>query len=670
MKNSLLTLACVLFCITVHSQRYDFGKISEDEIKQEAHPLDQEADAAVIYKKGSVKMEYQEGWQYVYEVEARIKIYKKEGFKHATISVPLYRIGAGKNEIFSGLKAFTNNMEGGKITKERIRNEGIFDEDYNEFWDLKKFTFPNVKEGSVLEYSYKITSPYIVSLPEFYFQEKIPVNNAEYILNIPEYLGYKSYSKGYFPLKRDENRKLDDFTFAYVPTLTAGNSALGSHKTQYSTVPYTLITTTYTAQDVPKLTAEEYVNNLDNYFTSIKPELEWAKMPRSEIERFAQTWDDVVKAIYKSDKFGKELTQKNYFEAELNPLLMGAGSSKEKATIILEFVKKKMAWNGIYGYYTKDGLKSAYSKRSGNVAEINLMLTAMLRQAGLVANPVLVSTKSGGIPLFPTRSGFNYVVSAVELGNEVILLDATSPYSSPNVLPEKTINWYGRIVRSDESSLQINMMPKTPSRTVVNMDAKINTTGSIEGRIRNTLTEHSALSFRSENASKDEKSYINELQNKFVSMNIEEYSIQNKTDPYKPLVEVYNFTKENAYDKIGDKIYFNPLFFFAKTKNPFTAEKREYPIDFKYPSSDTYMINITIPDGYTVESIPESASLELPDEIGKFGFMISNTENNIQLRVTSEINVPLVPALYYDILQEYFKIIVEKETEKIVLTKI
>ncbi len=670
MKNSLLVLICFLFCYTVQAQQLEFGKVSEEEINQKVHPLDSEAVAAVIYKKATVSMEYQQGWKYVYEVEARIKIYKQEGFKHATISVPLYRIGAGSNEIFSGLKAFTNNSDGGKISKDRIRNEGIFDEDLNEFYDLKKFTFPNVKEGSVLEYSYKITSPYIVGLPEFYFQEEIPVNSAEYTLKIPEYLGYKSYSKGFFPLKREQSTKFDAFTFTYVPKQTAGNTALGSLKTQFSTVRYTLFTTTYTAQNVPKLVSEDYVNNIDNYFTSIRHELEWVKMPQSKVETYAQTWEDVVKAIYKSDRFGKELDQKNYFEAELTPLLSNAGSNKEKATIVYEFVKQKMSWNGNNGYYTKDGVKSAYKDRAGNVAEINLMLTAMLRHAGLLANPVLVSTKSWGIPLFPTRMGFNYVVSAVEFGDEIILLDATNNFSTPNILPVHTLNWFGRLVRNDETSQQIDLMPKNTSRTVVNMDAQINTTGSIEGRVRNTHTDHAALSFRSKNAGVDEKSYINQLQNKFVSMDIEEYTIQNKTDPYKPIVETYKFKKENAFDQIGGKIYFNPLFFFAKTKNPFTTEKREHPIDFKYPTSETYMINIAIPEGYKIESIPESTALELPEQIGKFGFMISSTDTNIQLRVTSEINVSIAPALYYETLKEYFKMLVEKETEKVVLAKI
>ncbi|OIP49593.1 MAG: hypothetical protein AUK33_10220 [Flavobacteriaceae bacterium CG2_30_34_30] len=670
MKKSLFILWCVLMYNTVYAQRFDFGKVSEEEIKEEVHPLDPEAPAAVLYKKATLKMEYNDKWLYVYEVEARIKIYKKEGFDKATVNVPLYRIGVGKNELFSNLKAFTYTLQNGKIEKEKIGNNAIFDEDYNEFLDLKKFTFPNIKEGVVLEYTYKITFPYISGLPEFYFQEDIPVNFAEYTLKIPEYLGYKSYSKGFFPLQREEKREVNKFSYTYVPTQTAGTSALGSHKTHNASRDYTLFTTKYTANNVPKLVAEEYVNNIDNYLTSIRHELEWVKMPNSELEKIAQNWEDVVKSIYKNDYFGKELAQKNYFEAELDPFLKGVNTNLEKANLIFEFVKNKILWNKNYGYYTKDGVKTAYKNRTGNVAEINLMLTAMLRYAGLKANPVLVSTKSNGIPLFPTRQGFNYVVSAIELPEGALLLDATDTYSSPNILPERALNWFGRLVRSDETSEEVNLMPTKLSRKVINMSIKLNENGRIDGKIRNTLTDHLALQFRTKYADVEEKTYIDQLQNQFISLDIEDYTLQNQKDAYQPIVESYTFSKINSFDKIGDKIYFHPLFFLATIKNPFTAESRAYPIDFKYPTSDSYTVSIAIPDGYQVESVPESAALQLPDGLGKYGFMISQSGNSIQLRVTSDINFTMVPAPYYDVLKQYFKAIVEKETEKIVLVKL
>lgn len=112
-----------------------------------------------------------------------------------------------------------------------------------------------------------------------------------------------------------------------------------------------------------------------------------------------------------------------------------------------EFVRDNFAWNGDYGKYVEDDLKDVYKTRSGNAAEINLTLIAMLNACGVAANPVLVSTKENGIPMFPTLEGFNYVIAGVDLGEELILLDATEKFGNPNILTERVYNWEGRLVK-------------------------------------------------------------------------------------------------------------------------------------------------------------------------------------------------------------------------------
>ncbi|MEX0998191.1 MAG: DUF3857 domain-containing protein [Flavobacteriaceae bacterium] len=668
--KTLFTLFVVLFSIVLNAQRFDFGKVSEEEILEQEHSTDPEAPAAVLYKKSRIFFEYDNQWQYVQEVEARVKIYKKEGFDEATVEVPLYRPGAGSNQIFSNLRAFTYNMDGKKVVKDRVRSDSQFQEDQDDNWVLEKFTFPNVKEGSVLEYTYKVTSPYLSSLPWFYFQEDIPVNFAEFKLEAPEYLGYKSYNKGFFPVKREESREQSLFTFRYVPKLTDGNSAVGSHKTQESSLNYTLFKTIYTAENVPKIAREEYLNNFYNYLTAMKHELEWTKFPNTEVKTFAKSWDDVVKNIFKSDRFGKELEEKNYFENEIAQVTSETKTNPEKAVAIFEFLKNKMTWNGIYGKYTRDGVKKAFANRTGNVAEINLILTAMFRNAGLYASPVLVSTKKHGIPMFPTVDGYNYLISAVEMDGQTYLFDATNPYSTPNILPERTLNWFGRKVRKDEESEAINLMATNTSRRVTNLEVNLNEGGNMEGKLRNTYTDHLALEIRDSYASLSDEKYIENLENRYSSLSVSNFSFQNKKDPYKPLVEGYDFEYTNAFDQMGDKIYFQPSFFLISTKNPFIAETRSYPIDFKYPTQETYMINIFIPDGYQVESLPQSEIFELPGGLGDFKYMISHTDTNIQIRIDTSINSTLVPADFYEPLKAFFEAKVTKLSDKITLSKI
>ena len=109
---------------------------------------------------------------------------------------------------------------------------------------------------------------------------------------------------------------------------------------------------------------------------------------------------------------------------------------------------------------------------------------------------------------------------------------------------------------------------------------------------------------------------------------------------------------------------------YAMLENPFKQETREYPIDFSFPFKDKYMINLTIPDGYQVESFPKPIAIVMDKKYGSFSYNITNiSENQIQLSVVLEVNSSIIPSEDYYTLKEFFKVIIEKENEKIVLKK-
>ena len=113
-------------------------------------------------------------WEITTDVDVKIKIYKKEGLEFANQQIPYY-VGSNKERVVIS-DAFTYNIVNGKIEKTKLKSEGEFKEEVNERWNLKKITFPSVKEGSIIEYSYKIVSPYISNFSDWYFQYEIPVN--------------------------------------------------------------------------------------------------------------------------------------------------------------------------------------------------------------------------------------------------------------------------------------------------------------------------------------------------------------------------------------------------------------------------------------------------------------------------------------------------------------
>ncbi|WGH74073.1 transglutaminase domain-containing protein [Tenacibaculum tangerinum] len=388
-----------------------------------------------------------------------------------------------------------------------------------------------------------------------------------------------------------------------------------------------------------------------------------------DIKNYSSTWEGVCKTIYKSSSFGSELEKSNYYKNDLETILSSAKNDYEKTAFIFEFVKSKIKWNGFYSKYTDKGVKKAYKEGAGNAAEINLILTSMLRSAGINANPVLVSTKNNGIPLFPTLDGFNYVISKVDFSDgNYIILDATEKYATANILPYRTLNWYGREVFKNGDSKQVKLTPNSLTEDVNFLFVKIDEMGDVSGMFRKSLTDHNAMFYRQKNNVKKEEDVITSTEEKY-GIEIENFKVLNAKNISKPIMQTVKFTGEDLIEEINGKLYFSPLLFLAKNENPFKSGERNFPVDFGMPWKDKYSASITIPDGYTVESYPEELAIGLPENMGVFQYKVVLKENKINLSSTTQINSSIIPPNYYSAIKEFYKQLVEKQTEKIILVK-
>lgn len=670
MKTNLLTFFLFFAFLYTNAQKLDLGKVSIAELQEKTHPKDSSAAAAILFKKGDVRFEYtqEHGFEMVTTVKTRIKFYKKEGYEWANQSVAYY-IGNSTRDRVSFSDAITFNLVDGKIVKTKLKSDGEFDEIINKYWGRKKIAMPNVKEGSIIEYEYTHRTPRIVELKEWYFQTSIPVNYSEFITYIPEYYVYKPNQKGFIFPKVTVDKMMRRIDYTHTEKVSPGIGGQSVSSRSQETLEFMETKTAFVAENLPAMKDEAFVNNIINYTASVSHELSMTKFPYSTIEMYATDWESVTKKIYDNDDFGIELNKTGYFEEDIKLLLKGLTGPEDKILAIFDFVKSKVKWNDFYGYSCNDGVKKAYKDNVGNVAEINLMLTAMLRYAGLNANPVIISTRSNGIALFPSRAAFNYVISAVEINNGLVLLDATEKYSLPNILPIRDLNWSGRLIRKDGTSTEVDLMPKVASFNSVNMNYAIDEKGGVSGKIRIQKSDYEAMVFRTVNNGIKEESYLEKLENENENIEISDYTRANGNDIKLPVVENMSFSGSSLSESIGGKIYVNPLLFFTSKQNPFKQEVREYPVDYEYPNLKKYSINIQIPESYKVETLPKPAAFTMEDNLGSFKYLVNNTENGIQILVVEQINSAIIPSDYYSMLKDFYQEIVKKETEKIVLIK-
>jgi hypothetical protein len=650
MKKIILAL---LFPVLVFSQDYELGKVTILELNQKQHPTDTSAVAAIIFDKGKTYFNYNqdEGFYLITEIETKIKVYKKGGLDWANKEIAYY-VGGSSIETVLINKAFTYNLVNGKIEKTKLTNDGEFKENLNKKWKSIKFTMPNVKEGSIIEYKYTIRSPYFSNLQDWKFQKSIPVNYSEYKTIVPEYFTYNFYSRG--------NIKLNSETKSKSNTVETSN---------VNRMSYLETITIVNAKDVPAMIEEEYSNNIENYLSNIQYQLATIKYPNELLKTFSETWEDVAKNINDNSFFGEELKKDNYFKDEYISLVSGKNyTDQEKISVVYDFVKKHYKWNETFGVYTDVGVNSAFKEKVGNVAEINFTLISMLRKAGIKANPVLLTTRSQPINLFPTTTAFNYVICGVEIEDKIIFLDATDKNLKQDVLPTRALNYIGRLVRENSSSIEVNLSPNVHSKNTVMIFASVDNQ-AIKGNIKEALTENRAYNFRDKNGSISEDAYLENIEKNMPGFEILEYKIENKTNSDQPLKEDYNFVSTNEIEVINDKLFFKPFLFFAMDENPFKQEKRDYPVDFRYPIHDSYTITYNLPSGYVVESMPAKVNMAIEDDLASFSFLIGQTGNKIQIVSNFYLNSAIFSSEYYDSLKGFYNQVFLKMNEKIVLKK-
>ncbi|MCK0131948.1 DUF3857 domain-containing protein [Flavobacteriaceae bacterium F08102] len=635
---------------SLQAQNYKFGKVSHEELEEKFYAPDSAAHATILYKNRYSRFDYfqDQGWQLITTVHERIKLYDKAGFKWATKAFKLY--SDVKREKAS-IKAFTYNLVNGKVTKTKLSNKAIFDENINKYWNQKKFTMPDLKEGSIVEWEYTITSPFFWKIDNLELQSFIPINRIETKVSIPEYFVFNNVSKGYLP-------------FNFTNSIKRSNILLRDGQK----IEFNSNITECIAHKVPALKDEPYVNNISNYLSSINYELTSTQFPNSKIEYYTRTWDDVSKTINESDSFGGQLEKNGHFKDELLQVVNATAPSLERISKVFNFVKSKIKWNDFTGIYANEGVRKAYKQGVGNVADINLNLVAMLREVGLNANPVLTSTRDHGIPLFPTTDGFNYVIAAVELPQGMVLLDATSPHSVPNILPQRTINWQGRLVRKDGSSKNIDLFPKKHSATKTLMSVKF-VDNEINGLDRTSYSNHHALTLRNTYLGVGKTDLIAVFE-KNHGIEIEDIKMLNEHNLNKSIVINMMFNSDQYLEEIGDKLYFSSLLYLTKNKNPFTLEDRQFPVDFGTPWQEDYSVSIELPEGYEVTSKPADMAIGLPDNLGVYKYKIVRNGNKLKIFSKLTINSAQIPQNYYAALKDFYQQIVDKQVEKIVLSKI
>ena len=649
-----------------------FGKIDERDLTAQNFLADSTAPAVVLCDFGRSSFDYAEGgFRVIFERVTRVKILKKSGYEYATVQVPLYH-KANREEKLSGLKGFTYNLVNGQVVKEKLNSDAIFKEESSPNVTIRKFTLPNVRVGSVVEYTYSVASEFTFNFQDWTFQSDIPVRWSEYRAAIPEYFDYKMLMQGYEPLEVQERvEAITQYTIRWSSSLTPGVGG-GRESGGSETVTPRVTNYRWAMKDVPALREEPYMTTTNDYVAKIDFELAGTKWPNEPYKSVAGSWTKIDEELLLDDNFGVQLNRGGFLKDQLTPLLAKTTDPAARVAAIHDLVRRSVKHNGNNGVMAGSTIRRAYDQKSGSAADVNLLLIAALREAGFTANPVVMSTRGHGRmeTNVPLSSRFNYVLAHVALpdGKEM-LVDATEELAPCGMLPHRCLNGVGRLIlpRGQESRW-IELTPTERFLSYRQINLSVDEKGGISGKVHQEHGGYLALDQREKLRKLGEKKYMEELATSHEGWNIPKYTFKERDVLHKPLTLDYEFASAGAETPVGT-IYLNPLRDFGTDKNPFLHENRRFPVDFGTKFDETVMVNLTLPAGYELEELPQGMALELPEGGGRFTYGVQQSPIGLQIVSRMSLARPVYSAEEYAYLREFFARMMAKQSERLVLKK-
>lgn len=657
MTKLVTTGLALVLSLSVFAQKsaIKFGDVPMEALTMKYYPGDSSASAVILADYGSSTIDYSEslGFTLKFERTTRIKILKKEGFEWADYEIPLYRDGATDEKIVM-LKAQTTNLEEGKLVEIKVKNESIFKSDENENLRLVKVTFPNVKEGSVLDITYKISSEFFTQLQDWQFQQTIPVVVSEYRVNIPEWFQYEKYTQGYIMLSVNEHKV--EHNSVHLPS---SSTPLQFREDRHR----------WAAENVPAFKAEPYLTTEKDYISKINFELAAVRFPNSAPKVYLGSWADINKYYFDNEYFYREVTGNNFLKKIAEEQTAGLATDQEKIAAINNYVKNNFQWNGSFRKFPSMSLKKIVDEKKGTSADLNLLLASILQKAGYDVSPVLISTRDHGFirEAIAIASQFNSVVCHVRLGEKYVLLDATDPLLPTGVLPQRCLNGRGLAINGVGPNW-VELTSPAKSKTFANADFFLDANGALNGKLTVDRSGYSAQAMRAQYISKGEEEYVKSFSSG-KSWQISKTEIKNVKEINEPFKERYEMTHDAHADVSGDIIYLNPFLIMREESNPFKLETREYPVSFGTVLERYYIGKFTLPEGYTIDEAPQNRIIALPGNAAKYSFNVSNLGSQITITSVLQINRDIFLQDEYPNLREFYNQVVAKQAEQIVIKK-
>lgn len=641
----------LLFTATLSAQKdaLKFGKIDNADRKMMSLPTDSTAEAYVLHDLLSLEfIQSPDGRPMLKEYRhRRVKLFTAASFDRADIEIVYNREG----DRISMLKAAIHFPDGGS---KKLSKSDFLRERYDDNRDIYKFTFPGVQEGVILEYSYVKTDKFIVIPSRYFFQESIPVRWAEYRALIPPYFKYVSLSTA---------------SKAYsVNKVATENGYYGSQSIKNTSISWAM-------KDLPAYDIQPYVNNFSDYLPQVRMQLQSVQYPGQPIQKVFSDWKETTEDIDDWADFGKAYQNKgnsNKVWKEVEPLLAGKTTENEKAQVIYNFVTGKISWDGNFRWTAALTPNKVYDSARGTSGEMSILLLALLKQAGIVVQPLLVPLRNGGEPMevYPLLNQFDHLMVLATLDGNDVILDPNSIHR-PMGLPRTSALNHRAFVADPTNPHWIDIrVPKAVKIVMVNM--ALDEEGMADVELKGRLQSYYGFTAREqldEMESDNEFPLLDEILESFPETELVDKTVEEDKDKSGPLSLGLNL-KVPVGQAVDDYLYVQPVLYTVFDEGLADVEQRLYPVDFAFPWQERYIANITLPEGYVVDELPKSQRITSEDKSLSVTFAaVDKGDGLVSINFTVSVKKTVYQAQEYAGLREMFRYIIELQETTLVLKK-
>ncbi|WP_353165100.1 DUF3857 domain-containing protein [Empedobacter brevis] len=596
MKRLLLIIVFLTtYSLNAQKSLPGFDKITQEQINLTSVSFEKDADAVILSEIGQISIS---GRDYYIDVKKRVKILTEQGKKNANIEIEYY---SNQNlESISDLKGQTINQENNQFVNYPLDYKEIFDVKVNDYYSVKRITFPNIKVGSIIEYQYRVTGNHLYLINAWDFQHLLPTLNSKFRAEVTGYLDYTNLLIGKRLVEKYENKNSkSEWELTNVPSIK-------EIKFAYNNKDYS---------ERIRLQLKGYYGEKANVFGNTV-----------EYKTAIHTWKDLKKELSaNNDRFLNEA-----YVSKLAIEIPDGTTQLETLKNVVNYFNKNFRWNYFRSIFLSETQRTIVDKRTGNLADLNALFQTLLKAKNIKSDLLLVSTRQHGklMTNFPYLNQFDAIINLVELNDKsTYIINAANVSVEQLKFPSLHIfNDLAFNINAKEDVF-LNLKPFLSS-----YESNMTYTIQDNNEIMETRKEMFDGYFYHEN-SKDKTDLIHQYLNSAINTTYDD--VNNKKIFYDSTDEKHKIMavgKTIINENNNFYILENPLKHYLSTFL-FNEKDRKNNIEFNFPQYFVINVKVKIPEGYKVVPPIDFTKTLQPNENLLYHQNFIVKDNSIQLLI-------------------------------------